>query len=382
METEQENGGMGSHGGSDGAPYAGSAMRPNGGSDGAPDAGTPTRPRRLLPRTTLGWIGLGFLAALLAVLLLVDFHFSFDTAQRQSGQSMGSASGTPRTIGDNLQVYLDEGADRPGLKAALRAAVQESELPFADVTFVADLPAEAMANPVLVVKVLDDGGFWTPVYASRQMTVRFYYAQGWRVDREAIQNPGGPTRTVSVGADVGDCAGACARGERDLTLGARSVGLISLPHMQSYLAKELAKEAVLLVKGGLPANLNPERWLERAGELARKQEPLKGSWSTFQRIPDCRGGVLFMGEVGENGAWSLLYYDAARDELTEQITHTELAERAGAKLGVTGLQFGGSPGFGGSDREFSLHFLATNQGNLRITIPPGQCGLSNLEFNR
>ncbi|MDF2630341.1 MAG: hypothetical protein K0R39_4172 [Symbiobacteriaceae bacterium] len=339
--------------------------------------------RRRWRRPPFRPLGLGLaalLGILLALFLLVDFNLSYERSQTEASHSIVTAKGMPRPIGDQLQVYLADGANLPGLEEALIAAAKESELPFTELKFVDELPTEAMENPVLAIRVLDDGGFWTPAFASRKMKVRFYYAQGWSVDREAVLNPVGESRRA--GGSEG-CQGACAQGERDLTLGARSVGLISLPHMRAYVAEALAKEAVLLVKGGLPENLDTERWHSRAGNLAREQLPKGESmWSSFQRIPGCMGGVVFVGEAnGPGGDWSLMYYDAVQDQITEKLTQAAFAALAGERLGLSGIQGLGSPGFGGSDREFGIYFPTTG-GGIRATIPPGQCGLSNLTFSR
>jgi hypothetical protein len=319
------------------------------------------------------------------LLLFLDFHLSFDSSNKASSQAMGSASGIARPIGDSLRVYLyNESEQQPaGLRAALVSAMRENELPFADVAFVSDLPSEARTSPVLAIRVLEDRGFWTPLVASRQMKVRFYYAQGWSVNQEAILEPGGITRSVDVRGDV--CEGSCARGERDLTLVARSVGLLSLPHMRSYVAEELAREAAVLVKDGLPHHLNPEKWDERARELAEEQEPAKGgTWSTFQRIPGCRGGVLTTGEAGATGStnWSLIYYDAARDALSETLTQAEVAALVAAKLGAKELELFAAPGFGSGENGLSIYLGITGGGSVNAIIPPGTCGLSGIEIER
>ncbi|HYF80469.1 MAG TPA: hypothetical protein VD973_25450 [Symbiobacteriaceae bacterium] len=359
---------------------------PEPGQDGGTAPGR--RPWRLWPpRGPWRWALLGILGVLLVLLLFLDFHLSFDSSNKESSQAMGSAKGIARPIGDSLRVYLyDESANLPPeLLAALVSAVRENELPFADVMFVSDLPSEAHTSPVLAIRILEDRGFWTPLFASRQMKVRFYYAQGWSVNQEAILEPGGITRSVDVRAET--CEGACARGERDLTLGARSVGLLSLPHMRSYVAGELAREAVVLVKDGLPENLNPEKWDERARELAQEQEqePVRGgTWSTFQRIPGCRGGVLTTGQAGPTGStnWSLIYYDAARDALSEKLTQAEVAAQVASRLGVKELELFAAPGFGLSDNGLSIYLGITGGGSVNAVIPPGMCGLSGIEIER
>lgn len=258
------------------------------------------------------------------MLLLLDVHIArtsdkVDAQQTVSRQQAGAAAS-----GQTLRVFIT--GDRwvaSRLKKQLAQAIQAKDLAFDQVQFLDEVPADASANPFLAIRVDQDGGFWTPVFATRHVTATLFYTQGTLVNRDAILAPRQGDSVVAFGG--APCSGECSEGRRTVTLDATTLGLVSLPHMRAHAAGKLAGEAAVLVADGLPEHLNPANWANRAYKLG--QEKLGagqgGSFSSFQRLAGCRGGVALVGTMDPRSPdWAVMYYDAAQDAITETLTRS------------------------------------------------------------
>lgn len=306
-------------------------------------------------------------AALLVLLLLVNVHLAYSTANTSANQTVGHAKMSDAPVGTTLQVYIsgDRALAAP-IQAELQAALQAKDLPFAQVHFSREIPTDSRANPFLAIFLTQDHGLWTPVYATRHVQATLYYDQGELIDRAqvlaAAANP--------LGMDfvTGGCTGDCAEGRRTINLDARSAGLVSLPYMRAYVAGKLAEEAATLVADGLPEHLNPAKWQDRATKLALAKlgGTQGGAWATFARLTGCRGGIATVGYVGSGGNWRLMYYDAAQDAITQVLARSELQAQ------LPGSEIPDNPGFGSDKGAWTLYL----GGRDAITFPAGTCGLS------
>jgi hypothetical protein len=313
---------------------------------------------------------LAVVAALTLLLLFVDVQAAKISDKTDSFQTMARAKGNSAPVGNTLRVYLAGDLMLAGeLKAQMAGAVKE--LPFTEVRFLDEIPQDANDNPFLAIVLDEDRGLWTPVFATRHVQATIHYAQGSPVDRDKILTPapGGVSATFSNAA----CAGECTEGRRTLTLNATAVGLVSLPHMRAHAAGKVAQEAVTLVVDGLPEHLNPAKWSARAHTLAREKLGAQpgGYSSSFQRLAGCRGGIVSVGGQGAGADWSLMYYDAGRDAITETLTRSELQGK------LPGVQLMDMPGIGSGENGWSLYLGGSNA----VTMPAGTCSLSGWQLN-
>lgn len=334
--------------------------------------------------TRLQQVMLLLLPILIALLLLTQLHVARFTAGVQSSQATSRADfdGGPDQSEAPLKVYLvGLGSLARYLQEPIEAGLREHEIPFA-VVIETDPPAE-QSGPVLLIRIDRSRGVWTPFYATRRVEATLVYSQGSTITREAIER-------VSQGAEEArlyeDCVAPCANGRRRSALKSKAVGLISLPAMRADVAKRLAAEAVALVAGAVPPPLSVDGWSERAISLAReRQEWSKGSegrYFTFQRLADCRGGVVFTTESGSRGDWTLLYYDAERDAISESVTAEEVRARLRERPDLSDIREwdGGGIGTGPIGIEVTVGALPDHR-HVVYRIPAGSCGLGGGEVD-
>lgn len=316
------------------------------------------------------WAVLLVLVAIGVLLCFVDLNAAYTSDLTNAQQTVATGHGSTAPVGSRLIVYLagDPTLAR-ALKAQLPAAVRAKELPFAEIRFVDGLPADAYADPFLSIVPADAAGFWSPVYARGSMAVTIHYVQGRPVDPAKVLALDPPGQTTAMSPDT--CRGECTEGMRTLKLNTLGVGLVSLPHMRTAAATKIAAEAATLVAAGLPANLDPARWHERAATLAHQLlgDHPGGVATAFVRQAGCRGGVAAVTGVGDQSDWRLMYYDAERDAITEVVTRSDLQ----AKL--PGVNPVASPAFGSGPEGLGLYV----GGDKSLLLPAGQCGLSGLQ---
>jgi hypothetical protein len=303
--------------------------------------------------------------ALILLLLFVDFHAAHISTKTDSNQSIASSKGGSARMGTKLRVYLSGDLTLASeLKRQLPDIMRAKDLPFEAVTFENEIPADANENPFLSIRLEEDRGFWTPVFATRQIRATILYAQGRPINADDVLSPDHGVVTHLFTED--SCVGECADGRRTVTLSARAVGLVSLPHMRAYAASQVAQEAATLVAAGLPDHLNPGKWSDRASLLAREKLGAQsgGTFASFRRLTGCRGGIAVVGTVGGGSEWDLMYYDAEADAITEILTRREVQ----AKL--PGVVLMDLPGL--DSREDALSFYLG--GNSFLAIPAGTCG--------
>jgi hypothetical protein len=311
------------------------------------------------------------LTALALLLLFVDLHAGSIADQRDSHQKIVRAGGSPSPVGHKLRVYLVGDLTRASeLKKQMAGAVRAKDLPFDEVLFLDEIPLNLNEDPFLAIRLDEDGGIWTPFFATRQIKATIFYTQGRPVDRDVV------LATASGGDSVAfsdaTCTGQCSDGRRTVKLNTRAFGLVSLPHMRAYVAGQVAQEAVDLVTDGLPDHLNPDEWAERADELAQEKLGAHqgGTFSSFRRHTGCRGGIVVTGTLGAGADWSVMYYDADRDAIVAMVTRSEL------QANRPDDDFMGTPGFG-SDTVGSRLYLG---GDSFFTIPAGTCSFSGWQI--
>ncbi len=309
------------------------------------------------------------LAALTLLLLFINVRVAFTTDQNRSSQTISSGKNGPATVGRRLQVYLTGDPTLASeLKKQLPDAVRAKNLLFDEVLFVDRIPEGVMDDPLLAIRLDSDGGVWTPVYASRNVDATMLYFQGMPPNSDRIL----VRQTEYLSVNFTDCTGQCSVGERSVQLDTSSVGLVSLPYIRAYTAGKLVENAAALVTDALPENLNPEKWSSRAHTLAREKLGLQaadGMSTSFQRQHGCPGGVVVAGTNGAGMEWRVMYYDAARDAITQVLTRSDFeAKLPDARLFTV-------PGFGSGEQGSSLYL----GGNLSLTSPAGVCGLDGLQ---
>lgn len=309
----------------------------------------------------------GCAVAVFVALLFVDVNAGYTSDQTNSQQSLAQAHAGSAPVGSTLMVHLSGDLTlAPELRSLVAEAIRAKELPFAELRFVEALPADAFTDPFLSVVLGADAGFWTPVYARGDVAVTLHYLQGRPVDPARVLAPS----PDGLSANMTGCRGDCTEGMRTVKLNTLGMGLVSRPHMRATAARKIAGEAATLVAAGLPANLDPARWQERAFTLVHEKlgDHISGVATSFARLPGCRGGVTVVTGIGDPRDWRLMYYDAARDAIAEELTRSDVQ----AKLpGVTLID---APAFGSGPDGWQLYM---GDGKT-LTLPAGNCGLSGL----
>lgn len=293
------------------------------------------------------------LAAFVALLLFVDIHAAYTTDTADSEHTTSRSKFTTGPVGDTLEVYITgEPALARALKERLPEALQSKELPL-KVRFVDQVPADAYANPFLAIRVDEDDGLWTPVYATRNVKATLLFWQGRPVNAQLVLAPQ-PDYAPHFTRET--CVGECSELTGTVKLRATAAGLVSLPQVRSYVAAKVAAQAAAVVIDGLPESLNPAKMASRAHTLAR--EDAQGSSSVFQRMPGCWGGVV----MAEGSQWAFMYYDAVRDSITDKVTLAEVEAKTPVPFPAAEVH-----------NQFIMVGLPNGKS---ITIPKGSCGLT------
>ncbi|MFZ5825352.1 MAG: hypothetical protein ACOY94_13715 [Bacillota bacterium] len=310
----------------------------------------------------LGASLLALLTAATLLLLLAEVQAAHTSALANSQQSISRAKLGSASVGSTLRVYVTgDLALVKALREQLAPAIRGKELLFDEILFLDTLPEETGADPFLAIH-LGDGGFWTPFYATRKVDATLRLFVGRPVRGENLFPPDPAAHTVVFGDET--CVGECSEGDRRVKLETRALGLISLPAVRAHAAGKLAEEAAILVADGLPDSLNPAKWAGRAHELAQETQGV--TFSSFQRLKGCRGGVVLAGSLGPGGDWRLMYYDASLDRITEVLTRNELQAR------FPGVRLTDAPAIGAGEETWSLYL----GDDVVLTSPVGTCSLS------
>jgi len=189
------------------------------------------------------------LILLLAVLLLaviflgLDFKAAFSTTSDDTQMTtINSKDGFAEDPPLLIFVQAPDNLAKP-LRQALFNRVG-TIAPFSTMA-ITETPASEPGSAALVVAVDPRAYLWTPVYAAVNLSVRVAFASDGKVDWKHL----GEIETVMQTSSTARISGA-------MQIRDRSLGLISHPGYQSYLANQISEKVVESIKSAL-TNSNP-----------------------------------------------------------------------------------------------------------------------------
>lgn len=184
------------------------------------------------------WMVLGGMVLLSAAFLFLNFHAAVsDSRSEKNGNTVGMGEGLPVVMQHRapISIAMDgEGPLVPALQQALAGRINNAGL--GAVALVPGLERQ-YPNPVLVVKVTKPNLFWTPFWATSQVSIQAGYSSTGDTtfmgqSPTTVDNTNGPVLVMHSEYQVSD----------------HSWGLISRPGYDQILADFIAQQIVITLK--------------------------------------------------------------------------------------------------------------------------------------